>query len=68
MEVSCRCAFRRCRYRHAMIDEHEDDGPPRWSDPPSPLYKALGWGCLAVLLVPFLIIIYVVAMFCENCS
>ncbi|MFK3888486.1 hypothetical protein [Sphingomonas sp. NPDC079357] len=51
-----------------MNDEHEDDGPPRWSDPPSPLYKALGWSRLAVLLVPILVIIYVVAMFCENCS
>jgi len=52
-----------------MIDEHEDDGPPRWSDPPAPVYKALGWGCLAILLAPFLLIIYVFATFCENnCS
>lgn len=52
-----------------MIDEDKDAGPPRWSDPPSPVYKALGWSCLAVLLVPLLLIIYFVATFCENnCS
>ena len=66
---SCRCACRCYSYRHEMVEEHEDDGPPRWSDPPGPVYKALGWGCLAILLVPFLLIIYVFATFCENnCS
>jgi hypothetical protein len=52
-----------------MIDEHEEDGLPRWSDPPGAVYRALGWGCLAILLVPFLLIIYVFTTFCKNnCS
>ncbi|MBM6576327.1 hypothetical protein KCP91_08075 [Microvirga sp. SRT01] len=41
--------------------DDDDAGPPRWSDPVEPGYKAAGWTCLFILLVPFVAVIWFVA-------
>jgi hypothetical protein len=40
--------------------DDDEAGPPRWSDPVGPEYKAVGWTCLVILLVPFLAVIWFV--------
>lgn len=48
------------------MEEDDQEQPPRWRDEPGPTAKALGWGCLAALLLPLIYLVYFVATFCEN--
>ena len=50
------------RYR---MDEDQHSEPPRWSEEPEPIYKALGWGCLLLAVLPILYVFYIVFSFCE---
>lgn len=50
----------RCR-----MDDDQQLGPPRWSEEPEPVYKALGWGCLLLAVLPVLYVFYIVFSFCE---
>jgi len=45
-----------------MCDDDEPEFTP-WNEEPEPIYKLLGWGCLLVLLLPFLPYLFSVLLF-----
>ncbi len=47
------------------MDDDQQPEPPRWSEEPEPVYKALGWGCLLLAVIPILYVFYIVFSFCE---
>ncbi|GAA4221603.1 hypothetical protein GCM10022253_28030 [Sphingomonas endophytica] len=62
--ANCRRKIPSYPVRHRM-DDDQQPVPPRWSEEPEPVYKALGWGCLLLASLPILYVFYIVFSFCE---